>query len=117
MPLFLVESLDGNPDGKLAKTLTTDWKEKLWKAINDDINMDDSINNWLENPRWIRGGVYHSNIQKLKKKFDESSHYAPDIYLGLIKKPNEFMNDIDADPSLREESVIVRASLDERQEK
>ena len=117
MPLFLVESLDGNPDGKLAKTLTNDWKENLWKEIDADIKMDASIQNWLEKPRWIRGEVCHSNIQNLKKKFDRSSHYPPDIYLGLIKNVDTFMVDIDANAGLGEESVIVRASLDENQEK
>ena len=114
--LFLAENLnDNNPDGKLARTLNFEWKEKLSKAIDDDILNDASIGNWLEKPRWLRGDVYHLPIQNLKKKFDQTSHFRPDIFLGLIKNADTFMNDIDAKE--REESVIVLATLDEHQEK
>ena len=110
--MFLGESLDHS---KLANTITTEWKETLESTIDDEIKTK-PVQNWLEVPRWLRGSIYSLPIDKLKKKFEEQSHYENDLCIGLISGTFLIDYDIASDENLPK-AVIVRAKLGPDQEK
>ena len=112
MLLFLGVNLD---DCKVATTLTDEWKEKLQKRISTEVRTD-TVKNWLESPRWLRGEINHLAIGPLKERFNGKSHYDTDLYIGVVKGAT-FLIDIAAQEDLEDESIIVRAYLDKDQEK